>query len=587
MAAFGKTLPIHLYNFILTPRTELDLPWLDYQHMSTPQQQNGPSASTSGEAPTVAAFSPPTLSHSDPTSLRQRSTILVHQKSPLLVATPPQVTRALAYSHPFIQPLNRVAGWVSWTSGDPWESFLMVAVFWAVTLYADPVLRWGGPLVLVFLLILGMYSRRFSGLSSTATTGEKVAKGLGHSRSQSEVTRHAKSLDEIVDNLKLFTSRCNILLDPFLRLTDFLSTQRTATSATTRPALTALFVRILLVTPIWIFLTLPPFYVVTTKRLILFVGTVTLTWHSRPARVTRTILWRSKSIRRATVILTGLQVADMTGAEGGKPPLPPRHRTPNDIAASLKDRRPSSPGIRFTFILYENQRRWLMLGWTSSMLAYERAPWTDEHLNPAPTKDRFGLPEVEGGHARWRWVKDSEWHVDQGESRRKEDEEDDGEGWIYYDNKWKDGRRGRDGWGRYTRRRKWQRDAELVEITPSTDITPSPTPLVTMESDPEEESDSKMTESAATIVPPVSSASTAVEDDEGSMAGSAKRRSWFRKRAPSRAESARSGKATTGSSVASSARSWGEEEDVHEPVRQRVDRTESWGLGEDASMMLS
>lgn len=30
--------------------------------------------------------------------------------------------------------------------------------------------------------------------------------------------------------------------------------------------------------------------------------------------------------------------------------------------------------------------------------------------------------------------------------------------------KWNDGRRGQDGWDRYTRRRKWYRDAELVDI---------------------------------------------------------------------------------------------------------------------------
>ena len=42
---------------------------------------------------------------------------------------------------------------------------------------------------------------------------------------------------------------------------------------------------------------------------------------------------------------------------------------------------------------------------------------------------------------------------------------------------WQNGRRGVDGWGRYTRRRKWYRDAELVEVTPSTEITPSPTPI--------------------------------------------------------------------------------------------------------------
>lgn len=32
---------------------------------------------------------------------------------------------------------------------------------------------------------------------------------------------------------------------------------------------------------------------------------------------------------------------------------------------------------------------------------------------------------------------------------------------------WQNGRRGSDGWGRWTRRRKWYRDGELVEVDPS------------------------------------------------------------------------------------------------------------------------
>jgi hypothetical protein len=311
----------------------------------------------------------------------------------------------------------------------------MVVAFWGITLYGDVLTRWAGPLVTVLGVILGMYWRRYSPLSSTATTGEKSQKG--HKRVDSEYMRQHKSLDEIVDTLKLFTSRCNILLDPLLNLTDFLSTQRTATSATTRPALTTLFIRITLVTPVWILLTLPPFYILSTKRVVLFVGTVVLTWHSRPARVTRTILWRSKLVRRSTAIITGLDVADAAYKDSnGKPALPPRKaRTPHDIAAALAmKRRPSSPGIRFTFTLFENQRRWLGIGWTSSMLAYERGAWSDEHLNSVPPRDRFELPEVEGGHARWRWVEGSEWHVEGADSDKEGGEPDDG-GWIYYDNK--------------------------------------------------------------------------------------------------------------------------------------------------------
>ena len=103
-------------------------------------------------------------------------------------------------------------------------------------------------------------------------------------------------------------------------------------------------------------------------------------------------------------------------------------------------RRPDAPGVRFTFILYENQRRWVGLGWTVSLFPYERSAWTDEHLNPAPSKDGFELPDVENGAARWRWVEGSQWLVEgagefeEGGLKAKVGA-DGGQGWIYYDNK--------------------------------------------------------------------------------------------------------------------------------------------------------
>src|SRR6201992_3854953 len=228
--------------------------------------------SDDGSQAPVAACSP-SSSHSPLDTRLQRSTILIQQKSPLLVATPPQITRALAYSYPFIRPLNKLVGLLSWTNDDSWESFLLVAAFWAITLYGDIVIRWVGPLFVIIMLMFAMYVRRYSLLSSTEWTGEKRKSANKSGDSQDNAIQH-KSLEDIVETLRLFTSRCNILLDPFLRMTDFLSTQTTATAATTKPALTALFVRIVLVTPLWIALTLPPFYIVNTKRVILAIGTI-------------------------------------------------------------------------------------------------------------------------------------------------------------------------------------------------------------------------------------------------------------------------------------------------------------------------
>lgn len=553
--------------------------------------------------PTYATFSPVTALSGTTTSsaAKRRSVILVHQRSPLLLATPPQITRALAYSHPFLLPLNKLAGLLSWTTGDSWESFIVVIIWWGLVLYGDVVIRAAGPVLLVLTLIAGMYGRRYSPLSSSGWSSDEVAAtnghkssnsdnggilggGLGyfffgigagttnsaapktgqngtsakgrsraknqsidsiaanhagsgkgtnggslapgnggnHQRSTSEMThtRHQKTLDEIVETLKEFTARCNVLLEPLLELTDFLSTQSTPTSATTRPALTVLFVRILLCTPFWFALTLPPLRIITTRRVMLVFGTVILTWHSQAMRVSRTILWRSSSVRRAAALVTGLQFEEPVAAtarslsyvtSGGPAangdPAVAAATTPSAAAAAVQNKLSSTrpgrtlltpreseltkairrarsghdAGVRFTFILYENQRRWVGLGWTTSLFSYERPSWTDEHNNAVPSKDEFELPEVEdGSKMRWRWVEGSRWRVDgvvddavriektglTGEPMDTWDYDGDGGrmGWVYYDNKWQGGRRGQDGWNRWTRRRKWYRDAELVEV---------------------------------------------------------------------------------------------------------------------------
>ena len=394
------------------------------------------SSSKSLEPGSPKSITAPFAPYGSSSTTRQQKTVLVRQKTPLLVATPPQITRALAQCHPFLLTLDKVAGLLLWSSGDPWESFLLVASFWVIVLYGDPITRWGGPILLVTSLIVGMYSKRYSPLSSTRFTGEKRKRNKREDAE--EQIRHQKSLDEIVDTLDNFTSRCNLLLEPFLQLTDFLSTQQTPTSATSRPTLTTFFTRIILITPLWIVLTLPPMRIITSRRVVLAVGTLGLSWHSRPARVTRTLLWRSLTIRRIVSIVTGLSFIDLSLNTRKPPPLPPRSKNQHDRASSLANTgEAEAVGVRFTFVLYENQRRWLGLGWTSSLFNYERAPWTDEHLQPSPPKDQFQLPDVDSGMARWRWVPGCEWKFESnveldkagGAGGTNED------GWIYYDNK--------------------------------------------------------------------------------------------------------------------------------------------------------
>lgn len=569
---------------------------------SSAQSGSANSHGDSSSNPTIAAFPPNSNTFS---STKQRTTILVHHKSPLLLATPPQVTRALAYSHPFIVPLNQLAGLLSWTTGDPWESFLLVVAFWFITLYGDEILRYTGPLVLVAMLVLGMYTRRYSPLSSTGWTGEKQARM--HKREPSDANiKHHKSLDEILVILQTFTTRCNILLDPGLRMTDFLSTQQTATSATTRPALTTLFIRILLASPLWIALNSWPLQILTTQRTCLIFGTLALSWHSRPARISRTILWRSRTVRLVCSSLTGLTFATPSQSP---PPLPARNgantaSTSTTSAAALATKRGADggDGIRFTFAIYENQRRWLGIGWTASMLAYERGPWTDEHLNPVSEPAHFTLPEVDGGMAKWRWAENSVWHVEAGRDaspfKKRQTNvtstTDDEAEWVYYDNKWRDGQRAQDGWGKYTRRRKWVRDAELVDAEPAAAAKTSVAVDGTAVPQTADSSSNMDTSSVATGT------------DVGSPSLSKNRKSWFGRSPrddlftrPRGSSSGSMGGSTVGGSAASmtgSVDSQGRtksrtaahdpEHDVMTPTEQLREKEVEWGLGDDVSMEL-
>ncbi|KAI9756934.1 MAG: peroxisome- protein [Lichina confinis] len=506
-----------------------------------------PQMKQNGDLPTRAVFSPISLSQS-PGAGKQTASIIIQKKSPLLATTPPQIARALAYSHPFLLRLNRLAGLVTWSTEDPWESFLLLAAFWAVVLYGDGIIRWAGPIVVAAGVVAGIYPRSFSPLPSYKSGGERAQsirrKGDDHGdQIEAEVEdkrmHQHKSLDEIVEILHVFTARCITLISPFVRLADYLSTSQLTTVGETgrRPAVMTILFRLLLATPVWMFFASPPWRIVTTRRVVLAAGTLFLSWHSRPAQVSRALLWRSRSVRRICAAITGLDPEDFERRAAASME---RAQPANGVVGAPIIKKTSAPedgnsrskptGIRFTFSLWENQRRWLGLGWTNSLFTYERAPWTDEHLSPVFPKDDFHLPEVGDGGSVWRWVEGSEWRVEgaaTGEeggggggggdltkssiSDRKGKSSGGGGGWIYYDSKWRDGRR-QDGWGRYTRRRKWCKDAELVEISPSVDC-----PTVSVQDDD--------TATSRASVDDATSVRAVVTDNTTS---SARKRNWFK-----------------------------------------------------------
>ncbi|KAI8393438.1 integral peroxisomal membrane peroxin-domain-containing protein [Radiomyces spectabilis] len=132
--------------------------------------------------------------------------------------------------------------------------------------------------------------------------------------------------------------------------------------------------------------------------------------------------------------------------------------------------------MMFQFEVYENQRWWLGMGWTTSMMPSERGPWTDNQLAEIPSKEDFALPKTtqttkqqpvgtkgevleQMTSKQWSWV-DGDWWVDMtGELQGRIDHN----GWEYGNNAWKQ-LSGMPGMHTFTRKRRWCRRARLTYI---------------------------------------------------------------------------------------------------------------------------
>ena len=75
----------------------LDTPWIVHMSTSSKSSNDASSPQPAGDPqnPTYASFSPANLGQTTPQT-KLRSAILVHQKSPLLAASRPPITRVLA-----------------------------------------------------------------------------------------------------------------------------------------------------------------------------------------------------------------------------------------------------------------------------------------------------------------------------------------------------------------------------------------------------------------------------------------------------------------------------------------------------------
>lgn len=374
------------------------------------------------------------------------NTKVLPQTSPLLSSTPPTVAKALIKAYPYLLIVNKWLLIATWTNDDYWINVVIMSAYSFAVLYFEVLVTWLGHLILVVVIILyGVLNLRIV-----------------------EETNLRPTLDDVVQALTTTCIKADLLLSPVTSL-----------------ALTAYDIKRLLfttvfLTPIYLILT---FLLVTPRKILLFTGLYLLLYHLTYLHVTRKLIWKLKITRVLFFYLTGL---DFSHARNNSLFAAAFAKVQKSGSSSVVDSADLLKPVRFTYVIYENQRRWLGIGWTSNLLTYERAPWTDEFLNESSSLDAFVLPNADASFsqqqqlyvlqhpsisgARWRWV-DKTWRLDltndgavvlpSGKRSKTTANPTSDEGYVYTDNVWKKPST-EDSYSKYTRRRRWIRTAELI-----------------------------------------------------------------------------------------------------------------------------
>lgn len=382
------------------------------------------------------------------------------QTSPLLSSTPPTVAKALIKAYPYLLIVNKALLVCTWTNDDYWINVVLMSVYSFGVLYFEALVTWLGHLILVLIVIL------------YAVLNNRIV----------EETSLRPTLDDVVQALTTTCIKADLLLSPV-----------TSMSLTAYDIKRLLFTTVFL-TPIYLAAT---FLVVRPRTILLSAGLFLLSYHLTYLRVTRKLVWRLKITRVLCFYLTGL---DFSNARNNSLFAAAFAKVQKTSVSPVTGADLSKP-VRFTYVIYENQRRWLGIGWTSNLLTYERAPWTDEFLNESSLLETFELPNADStfsqqqqqyvqlhpaiSEARWRWV-DKAWRLDltndgsitlpAGKRSKTTANPTNDEGYIYSDNVWKKPGT-EDSYSKYTRRRRWIRTAELLFESGQTVNDASPSAL--------------------------------------------------------------------------------------------------------------
>ncbi|KAG0345891.1 peroxisome- protein [Podila humilis] len=408
---------------------------------------------------------------------------------------PASVTLLLSYTSPGIHAFHRLLQLLTWTSDRSVKSFLVLFGWWALCLGTETFLIFGlhGALLL-YLGHMWIRSRkvskmggqdtnpqspspatpqsgRFSLSSSTSNRSTLLSPTSARHPTTTQVEQAVtlKEIQEILDHWAAW----NRTLDRVETFFDWSDKSKTYTVC-------ALVV--LTYIP-WLLLT----FFVPMRYILVVVGTIAICWRAPWFGVLWAVTMKLQAFSPLLQLIPywplkpevphssyqkkkRFSVKDIISRAIGQ-------RKKDDAAGYSVQSYKTSTGydieedhatMYYKFVLYENQRWWLGIEWTPMMLPNDRAPWTDDHLEPTQSKSAFQLPPPHIAHEaipgqqnkvlrksqEWRWL-DPHW-------RLKLASDSDVDGWEYANNHWQKWS-GKNRRGAYTRRRAWERTAKLID----------------------------------------------------------------------------------------------------------------------------
>ncbi|KAF9192269.1 peroxisome- protein [Haplosporangium sp. Z 767] len=407
---------------------------------------------------------------------------------------PASVTLFLSYSSPAIHTVHRLLQFLTWTSDRSVKSFLVLFAWWAICLGTEAFLIYGlhGALILYtgHMWIRSRKAHRVAAdipLPQSPTTplsgrAASFTSSLSSNKSNSLLSSTSARHPTTTQLEQAVTLReIQEILDHWAAWNRNLDRVETYLDWSDKSKTRLVLVLIIATYVPWLVLT----YFIPMRFILVVVGSIAICWRAPWFAILWAVAMKLQAFSPLLQLIPYWPYRPEVNATYKKKK---RFSVKDIIARAIGQRKKDdSEGYQvyktstgydieedhatmyYKFVLYENQRWWLGLEWTPMMLPNDRAPWTDDHLEPTQSKSAFQLPPPHIAHEaipgqskkvlrksqEWRWL-DPHWRLKLGSS------DTDLDGWEYANNHWQkwSGKKRR---GAYTRRRAWERTAKLID----------------------------------------------------------------------------------------------------------------------------